>query len=101
MHRGLTLRFHPIDRRLRYEAGDIRDLITPRTKAIYVIHYLGVPQPLDDIQKFARREVFVSSRIARSRFSPSVKTLRPAPSVALASFAYIRRCRFPTAVSWC
>jgi len=45
IHAGLTVRLYPISARTDVDPSDIERLITPRTKAIYFIHYFGFLQP--------------------------------------------------------
>ena len=44
LRRGLTCRFYDIDPTLRPNAQAIEQLLGPRTRALYLIHYLGFPQ---------------------------------------------------------
>lgn len=49
LRRGLRLDFYPIGMDLRPPPGTIEDACRPDTRAIYVIHYLGLPQPLREV----------------------------------------------------
>src|SRR5262245_26115203 len=44
---GASLRFYPVDRQMRPDLEALDRLCRPGAKALFVIHYLGFPQPLD------------------------------------------------------
>jgi dTDP-4-amino-4,6-dideoxygalactose transaminase len=48
--------FVRVDGRMRLDLEDLEARRGPRTGAIYVIHYAGFPQPMDEILALARRE---------------------------------------------
>lgn len=52
---GAVPRFVRVDGRMRLDLEHLARSIGPRTRAIYVIHYLGFPQPMDAILEIARR----------------------------------------------
>jgi dTDP-4-amino-4,6-dideoxygalactose transaminase len=52
LDRELALRFYPVDASLRYDLDEMKALLSPRTRAVYVIHYLGVPQPVGELRRF-------------------------------------------------
>jgi dTDP-4-amino-4,6-dideoxygalactose transaminase len=52
---GAALRFVRVDGRMRLDLEDLERKIGPRTRALYVIHYAGFPQPMADILDVARR----------------------------------------------
>jgi dTDP-4-amino-4,6-dideoxygalactose transaminase len=52
---GASLAFVRVDGRMRLDVADLERKIGPRTRALYVIHYLGFPQPMDDIMAVGRR----------------------------------------------
>jgi dTDP-4-amino-4,6-dideoxygalactose transaminase len=52
---GAVPRFVRVDGRMRLDLGHLEASIGRRTRAIYVIHYLGFPQPIDPILAIARR----------------------------------------------
>ena len=52
---GVTPRFVRVDSRMRLDLDDAERRIGPRTRALYVIHYAGFPQPMDDVLALARR----------------------------------------------
>lgn len=67
---GAHPRFYGIRRDFRVDLADLASRITPETKAIYVIHYAGFPQPMDDILAIARtRHLKVIEDCALSLFS--------------------------------
>jgi dTDP-4-amino-4,6-dideoxygalactose transaminase len=49
------LRFVDVDRGMRLRIEDLESKITKRTRVVYVIHYLGFPQPIEEIQALCRR----------------------------------------------
>ena len=51
---GASVRFYPVHSDLRVDAADIRAAITPRTRAIYLIHFNGFPGPIADVMEIAR-----------------------------------------------
>ena len=54
-HRGITLRFVDVDRQMLLSIRDLQSKITARTRVIYVTHYLGFPQAIDEIQAISRQ----------------------------------------------
>jgi dTDP-4-amino-4,6-dideoxygalactose transaminase len=52
---GAVPRFVRVDGRMRLDLEDAESKIGPRTRALYVIHYAGFPQPMDDVLALARR----------------------------------------------
>ncbi len=47
--------FVRVDARMRLDLEDLERRVGPRTGAIYVIHYAGFAQPMDDVNALARR----------------------------------------------
>lgn len=54
-HRGIPLCFVDVDRDMRLRIEDLESKITRRSRVVYVIHYLGFPQPMKEIQALCRR----------------------------------------------
>ena len=52
---GAVPRFVRVDARMRLDLEDLEAKVSARTAAIYVIHYAGFPQPVDDLAEIARR----------------------------------------------
>jgi hypothetical protein len=52
---GAVPRFVRVDARMRLDLEDLEARIGPRTRAIYVIHYAGFAQPMDEVMAVARR----------------------------------------------
>jgi selenocysteine lyase/cysteine desulfurase len=52
---GALPRFVRVDGRMRLDLEDAARKISPRTRAIYVIHYAGFAQPMEDVLALARR----------------------------------------------
>ena len=48
-------RFVRVDARMRLDLDDAERRIGPRTRALYVIHYAGFAQPMDEVNALARR----------------------------------------------
>jgi len=51
---GAAPRFVRVDGGMRLDVEDLARKVGPRTRAIYVIHYLGFPQPMADVLAVAR-----------------------------------------------
>jgi hypothetical protein len=52
---GAIPRFVRVDARMRLDLEDLEAKVTARTGALYVIHYAGFPQAIDDVVAVARR----------------------------------------------
>jgi dTDP-4-amino-4,6-dideoxygalactose transaminase len=52
---GAIPRFVRVDGRMRLDLDHLARSIGPRTRAVYVIHYLGFPQPMEAILEIADR----------------------------------------------
>jgi dTDP-4-amino-4,6-dideoxygalactose transaminase len=52
---GAVPRFVRVDARMRLDLEDLAAKIGSRSGAIYVIHYAGFPQPMDDVRAVAAR----------------------------------------------
>ncbi len=52
---GAVPRFVRVDGRMRLDLADLEAKVSGRTGAVYVIHYAGFPQPMDDVMAVARR----------------------------------------------
>jgi hypothetical protein len=52
---GAVPRFVRVDGRMRLDLEDAERRIGPRTRALYVIHYAGFAQPMDEVMSLARR----------------------------------------------
>ncbi len=52
---GVLPRFVRVDARMRLDLEDLEAKIGPRTRALYVIHYAGFAQPMDEVMAVARR----------------------------------------------
>ena len=50
---GAVPRFVRVDARMRLDLEDLAAKIGPRTGAVYVIHYAGFPQPMDEVRAVA------------------------------------------------
>jgi dTDP-4-amino-4,6-dideoxygalactose transaminase len=52
---GAVPRFVRVDARMRLDLDHLVDSAGPRTGAVYVIHYAGMPQPMDEVRAAVRR----------------------------------------------
>ena len=46
----VRLRFYPVDRNMQVDAAQVEALVTSKTSAIYLIHYLGFPGPVEALR---------------------------------------------------
>ncbi len=53
---GLKIRCYAVDHQLTVDIPSIRKSIDNRTKAIYIVHYFGFPQPIEDIKQICVNE---------------------------------------------
>lgn len=51
---GATMRFYPIHHNLQPDRAELERLCGPQTRALYIIHFMGWPQPMDWIVDFCR-----------------------------------------------
>jgi dTDP-4-amino-4,6-dideoxygalactose transaminase len=51
---GVRPRFYGVRRDFQLDLDSLAERMTPQTRAVYVIHYAGFPQPMDDVMTFAR-----------------------------------------------
>jgi hypothetical protein len=69
---GVHPRFFNVRRNFDVDLDSLASRITPHTRAIYVIHYAGFPQPMEDILAIARsRHLAVVEDCALALFSAS------------------------------
>ncbi len=54
LSKGMKLRYYRIDERMGADPGEIRQRLRRETKALYVIHYLGFPQAIEETRAIAR-----------------------------------------------
>jgi dTDP-4-amino-4,6-dideoxygalactose transaminase len=67
---GAQVRFVRVDGQARLDVQDVAAQISPRTRALYVIHYAGFAQPMDELRSLARaHRLLVIEDCARSLFS--------------------------------
>src|SRR4029079_1367851 len=48
--KGMKIRYYRVDREMRADLDDLRQNWRPTTRALYVIHYLGIPQPIETMR---------------------------------------------------
>lgn len=53
--RGLTLDFYPIREDLSVDLDALRSIVTADTRALFVVHYFGFSQPLQELDEFIRQ----------------------------------------------
>lgn len=51
---GVKPRFYPVDRYMQVDLEQLVALITPATRAVYLIHYLGFPGPVEALRDICR-----------------------------------------------
>jgi dTDP-4-amino-4,6-dideoxygalactose transaminase len=51
---GVKLRFYPVDINMQVKVEEIVSLLSPKTRAVYLIHYLGFPGPADELSRICR-----------------------------------------------
>jgi len=53
---GIDLRFYGVDDSLRVRIDSLDRAVDARTKAVFVIHYFGLPQEIETIAEYCRRK---------------------------------------------
>ncbi|HSQ59199.1 MAG TPA: aminotransferase class V-fold PLP-dependent enzyme [Acidobacteriota bacterium] len=51
--KGMTVRCYRVDRQMRMDLADVRAKLRPATRALYVTHFLGYPQPIAEAKRIA------------------------------------------------
>lgn len=92
---GAIPRFVRVDARMRLDLDDAERRIGPRTRALYVIHYAGFAQPMDDVTALADRHgLLVVEDCALSLFA--AEGTRPVGSTGqLGIFCYYKTLPVP------
>jgi len=68
--KGLRLRYYGINKNLEIDLDDLESSINSRTRLIYVIHYIGIPQPIQYIKNLAEKKgILLFEDCALSLFS--------------------------------
>lgn len=71
---GLTVRFYRVDRQAAIDWEDLLNRVTPKTKVIYVTHYFGWSQALEEPAVFCRdRGIYLVEDCALSLLSRPVQ----------------------------
>lgn len=52
---GVRPRFYPVDRFMNVDPDTIIERITTRTRAVYLIHYLGFPAPVERVREICQQ----------------------------------------------
>lgn len=67
---GLSVKLYRVDRNCMVDIIDLIQRVTKKTEAIYVTHYFGFPQPVDDIKKICEQKgIYLIEDCALSLFS--------------------------------
>ena len=67
---GTQVRFYNVNRNMRVDLHDLKEKIDDNTKAVFVIHYFGFPQPIDEIKKICEEnDLLLIEDAAHSLFS--------------------------------
>ena len=67
---GARIRFFQVSRAMEIDEADLLSRISPATRAIYVIHYFGFPQPIAALANFCQRKgLFLVEDCALSSFT--------------------------------
>ena len=70
LNSGVSVVLYPTDRTGKVDWNDLYRRITKRTKLIYVTHYFGFPQRLEEVKEICReKEIFLIEDCALSLFS--------------------------------
>ncbi len=56
VHLGIDLRYYGVDDSLRVRIDSLEQAIDDRTRAVFVIHYFGLPQRIERIAEWCRRK---------------------------------------------
>jgi len=51
---GVKLKFYPVHAGMRVDVDEIRSCISPATRAVYVIHYVGFPGPIQEVSRLCQ-----------------------------------------------
>jgi len=51
---GVKLRFYPVDIHMRVRIEEVLSRLTPVTRAIYMIHFVGFPGPVEELREVCR-----------------------------------------------
>jgi perosamine synthetase len=54
LHAGARLRYYPVRTGMKVLVEDVVARVTPQTRAVYLIHYLGFPGPVEELSAFCR-----------------------------------------------
>jgi dTDP-4-amino-4,6-dideoxygalactose transaminase len=52
---GVRPRFYPVQQRMRVDPAEVEKRIGPETRAIYLIHYVGFPGPVEELRELCDR----------------------------------------------
>jgi perosamine synthetase len=52
---GARLRFYPVHQGMQLKVDELLSFVSPRTKVIHLIHYLGFPGPVERLAEFCRK----------------------------------------------
>jgi dTDP-4-amino-4,6-dideoxygalactose transaminase len=86
---GVQIRYFNVDEKLNAEINSVQENITPKTKALFVIHYYGFAQPLEALRKIcAEKKIFLIEDCAHALYSrgPDNRFLGDSADAAIFSF---------------
>ena len=67
---GCRIKFYDIERDTNIDIKTIEGLITDKTKALFIIHYYGFPQPISEIKELCQKhKLFLMEDCAHALFS--------------------------------
>ena len=55
LRKGLRLTYYRIDEGMEIDFKHMESLLSQSTRVLYIIHYLGFPQPIDKLKAFAKK----------------------------------------------
>lgn len=71
--RGLRLVYYRIDENMQIDINHVESLLSENIRALYIIHYIGFPQPIKTLRQIAsRNNLFLIEDCALSLFSSCV-----------------------------
>jgi selenocysteine lyase/cysteine desulfurase len=71
-HRGIPLRYVHVDRQMALDVKDLKEKINARTRVVYVIHYLGFAQPIEEIRALCQEKGLILFEDCALAFGSSV-----------------------------
>ncbi len=70
LHSGVNLRYYPVKAGMQVRLADVVARVTSKTRAIYLIHYLGFPGPVEELGELCKqRDLLLIEDCALALFS--------------------------------